>query len=65
MTMKDPFIFNFVLEFKLLIFFFQFASFFFFFFKYGEAGSPPSSSPLHPAPAFTCIPPILFCDSLT
>lgn len=30
MTMKDPFIFNFVLEFKLLIFFFQFASFFFF-----------------------------------
>lgn len=28
MTMKDPFIFNFVLEFKLLNFFFQFAFFF-------------------------------------
>lgn len=48
MITNEPLISNFVFE-------FQFASaFFFFFLKYGEAGTPPSSSPLHPAPAFTC-----------
>lgn len=61
MIIKDTCIFNCVFEFTLFIFFFQFAFFLnFFFLMYGEAGTPPSSSPLHPAPASTVFTRMLF-----